>query len=100
MRVTVIPADMWIRRDDVEVNLLAWPFDDSDIHAIQWDEAEGEIEYTGKPKPPNQSFTDATLLDPYLTALEDRLVEIEAETAALQAEYEAQQAAEAAAAAE
>lgn len=73
MRVTIIPADRWIRRDDVSVNLPDWPFNDSGIHAIQWYDTDGEIEYVGRPKPPNEFFTDATVLQPYLDMLDSHL---------------------------
>jgi hypothetical protein len=73
MRVTVIPADRWIRRDDVSANLPDWTFDDAPIHAIQWYESEGEIEYVGRPKPPNEPFTDPAILQPYLDALDEYL---------------------------
>ena len=70
MRVTVIPADRWIRRDNDSANLPEWSFDDANIHAIQWYGTEGEIEYVGRPKPPNETLTDPTILTPYLEALD------------------------------
>lgn len=70
MRVTVIPGDRWIRRDDDAANLPDWPFKDANIHAIQWYDTEGEIEYVGRPKPPNTNFSDPALLQPYLAALD------------------------------
>jgi hypothetical protein len=73
MRVTIIPEDKKIRRDDVIVNLLEWNFDDSNIHAIQWYDTEGEIEYKGRPKPPNEVFFDSSILQPYLDALDSYL---------------------------
>lgn len=42
MRVTIIPSDRWIRRDNDAANLPEWPFDDATIHAIQWYGDEGE----------------------------------------------------------
>lgn len=89
MRVTVIPADCWIRRDDTQANLTDWPFDDANIHAIQWYDTEGEIEYTGRPKPPNEIFTDAARLDPYLAALDQYLIKKAEEEAAAIAAAEA-----------
>lgn len=81
MKVTIIPQDRWIRRGSDQANLPTWPFADTNIHAIQWDEAKGEIEYTGTPKPRNDSFTDAAILTPYLDALDAYLATIpEAET--------------------
>jgi hypothetical protein len=73
MRVTIIPADRWVRRDVDAANLPDWPFDDATIHAIQWYDTEGEIEYSGRPKPPNEEFTDPSVLQPYLTALDEYL---------------------------
>lgn len=84
MRVTVIPVDRWIRRDSDTATLPEWPFDDAHIHAIQWDGDSGEIEFTGKPKPANEEFTDITILQPYLVALDLRLAEIAAYQAAVE----------------
>lgn len=70
MRVTIIPADRWIRRDNDAANLSEWPFNDTNIHAIQWYDTEGEIEYTGRPKPPNKIITSPSILAPYLKALD------------------------------
>jgi hypothetical protein len=75
MRVTVIPSDHWVRRDDDTAKLPEWPFDDANIHAIQWYGTQGEIEYDGQPKPPNEAFTDSAILQPYLTALDAYLEE-------------------------
>jgi hypothetical protein len=77
MRVTIIPSDKWIRRDDIVVNLPKWNFDDSNIHAIQWYDTEGEIEYEGRPTPPNEIITDASILKPYLDALDLYLKDLE-----------------------
>ena len=76
MRITVIPADRWIRRDEVAVNLPEWPFEDAHIHAIQWLDSEGEIEYAGQPKPVNEVITDYAILEPYLEALDGYLASL------------------------
>ena len=73
MRITVIPADQWVRRDGDEAVLPDWPFDDAAIHAIQWYDTEGEIEYKGRPKPPNEVFADASILQAYIDALDEYL---------------------------
>jgi hypothetical protein len=73
MRITVIPSDRWIRRDNDAANLPDWSFDDAAIHAIQWYDTEGEIEYAGRPKPSNEVFTDVARLEPYLAALDTYL---------------------------
>lgn len=74
MRVTVIPADRWIRRDEQAVNLPDWPFDDAGIHAVQWYDSWGEIERAGNPKPQNEVFTDISVLSQYLAALDSFLL--------------------------
>lgn len=73
MRVIIVPSDRFIRRDDDAVNLPTWPFDDETIHAIQWYETHGEIEYNGTPKPLNKSINKPDVLLPYLEALDDYL---------------------------
>jgi hypothetical protein len=70
MRVTIIPEDKFIRKDDIMINLPEWNFDDSNIHAIQWYDTEGEIEYKGTPNPTNTSFQDTSILEPYINSLE------------------------------
>jgi len=75
MRVTVIPEDKWIRKDEESANLPEWNFDDLNIHAIQWYDTEGEIEYEGRSKPPNEEFTDFSVVQPYVDALEQYLTQ-------------------------
>ena len=49
MRVTIIPQDNRIIVDgktvDLDDNDIRWTFDDEHIHAIQWRNGKGEIEY-------------------------------------------------------
>jgi len=73
MRVTIVPSDKKICRNNIAVTLSDWPFNDSNIHAIQWYDTYGEIEFTGKPKPPNEETSDFTILQPYLDALDSYL---------------------------
>ena len=68
MRVTIVPEDKFIRKDDIMINLPEWNFDDSNIHAIQWYDTEGEIEY--RDTLPNLTFQDTSILEPYINALE------------------------------
>jgi len=75
MRVTVIPSDRFIRRDDDAANLSSWPFNDSNVHAIQWYDTYGEIEYNTTPKPPNLKINAAGVLLPYLEALDEYLAQ-------------------------
>lgn len=70
MRVTVIPEDLWIRRDNEAARLPDWPFSDANVHAIQWYGQAGEIEYKGYPKPPNEIIDNFSILDPYLAELD------------------------------
>jgi hypothetical protein len=74
MRVTIIPEDRFIRKDDVMVNLPEWNFNDSNIHAIQWYETQGEIEYKENP-PRNEVIEDSSILQPYLDALDEYLIQ-------------------------
>ena len=76
MKVTIIPEDRWIRRDNDMVTLTEWPFSDANIHAIQWDGQAGEIEHNGTPQPPNSLFSSVAILTPYLTALDEYLASI------------------------
>jgi hypothetical protein len=75
MRVTIIPEDKWIRKDDVSTNLPEWNFDDENIHAIQWYDTEGEIEYKEKPKLPNEVITDISIVQPYVDVLDAYLIQ-------------------------
>lgn len=74
MRVTIIPEDKWIRKDEISANLPEWNFDDLDIHAIQWYEDHGEIEWKNPQR--NEFITDDSILQPYLTALEEHLINL------------------------
>jgi hypothetical protein len=75
MRVTIIPEDKWIRKDNVSAKLPEWNFNDPDIHAIQWYDTKGEIEYKETEDFPqrNESITDDSILQPYLDALSEYL---------------------------
>lgn len=77
MRVTVIPIDKWIRRDEISAHLPEWNFEDSDIHAIQWYNDHGEIEWKNPQR--NESIGDNSILQPYLTALDTYLSSIPSE---------------------
>lgn len=72
MRVTVVPADHLIIRDETVVNLPEWSFDDSHIHAIQFRDGSGEIELKGPP-PVNEPFEGLGPVQPYLDKLDDWL---------------------------
>jgi len=76
MRVTIIPEDKRIIVDKRTVDLddddIRWEFDDSHIHAIQWRDGRGELEYEdviGEQPIPNKIFGDDefdTIVQPYL----------------------------------
>lgn len=69
MRVTVVPADHLIIRDETSVNLPEWPFKDDHIHAIQFLDGSGEIELKGPP-PVNEPFEGLGPVQPYLDKLD------------------------------
>jgi len=76
MRVTILPEDKRIIVDKRTVDLddddIRWEFDDSHIHAIQWRDGRGELEYEdviGEQPIPNKIFGDDefdTIVQPYL----------------------------------
>lgn len=70
MRVTIIPEDRFIRCDDKTAFLSGWPFDDSNIHAIQWYDTWGEIEYKANP-PYNEKIEDESIVAPYVLELQE-----------------------------
>jgi len=78
MRVTIIPTDKWIRKDETAAHLQEWNFEDSDIHAIQWYDDHGEIEWKNPQR--NEKITDDTILQPYLVALDTHLISIVSES--------------------
>ena len=89
MRVTIIPADGFVSVDGEGYGGLDLSFMASDVHAVQWYDTEGEVEYQdarGRATR-NEDITDLT---PYQPALDAWQV---AKDAAIQAEL-AQQAAE------
>jgi hypothetical protein len=64
MRVTVIPVDKTIIIDGNGVILESWPFEDDDIHAIQWEHNKGHIEL--KTNDPNIDLDDIDIVQPYI----------------------------------
>lgn len=56
MRLTIIPIDGSVYKDGVsysglDLSTCSIP---TNIHALQWYDTEGEIEFNGKPKPLNE----------------------------------------------
>ena len=75
MRISIIPADKKIIVDGKTVDLendAPWDFDDETIHAIQWKDGRGSLEYEdipGEDPVPNKIFGDDefdTIVQPYL----------------------------------
>jgi hypothetical protein len=68
MRVTIIPSDGFVSVNGDGVLGLDLSFMDAGIHAIQWYDTEGEIEWKGEQDRvvENEKITD---LDPYQPAL-------------------------------
>lgn len=79
MRISIIPEDKKIIVDGKSVDLepnAPWDFDDihdgKQIHAIQWKDGYGELEYEnipGKPALPNKAFDESefdTIVKPYV----------------------------------
>jgi hypothetical protein len=59
MRLTIIPIDNAVYVDGVcrvplDLSVCNIP---SNVHALQWYETEGEVEFDGKPKPANEDIT-------------------------------------------
>ncbi len=78
MKVSIIPSDKTII---VDGQALIFDYDiDPTIHAIQWDEDSGEIEYNDGIA--NEQFTDSTLVDSLVSAYEDEVERLEAEAQA------------------
>lgn len=76
MKLTVVPSDKVIIKDGVSLECQNWPFDDSNINAIQWDGSSGEIEYVDvqrKPGVPTQG-----LIDSYSTFFDEQKIAAEA----------------------
>jgi len=56
MRLTIVPSDKKIGVDglffgDIDLSSCVIP---DNIHAFQWYETEGEVEFSGRPKPQNE----------------------------------------------
>ena len=57
MRLTIIPSDGAVYKDGISYSRLDLNFIPQDVHALQWYETEGEIEFSGKPKLANEIIT-------------------------------------------
>lgn len=66
MRVTVIYDDHFISVDGQGIHFVDnWPFDEDNIHAIQWYTDHGQLEY--KDTSPNLDFTDYATISKYIS---------------------------------
>jgi hypothetical protein len=66
MRLTVIYDDHYISVDGYGIHFVDnWPFDEENIHAVQWYDDHGELEY--KNTDPNFEFTDYITIEKYIS---------------------------------
>ena len=89
MRVTIIKSDntVGINGEFLPIDCSALP---ANFHALQWygDENYGEVEWDGRPKPPNTEMTELGAYQTYVDAWhaeKARLDQIAADLAAQQA---------------
>jgi hypothetical protein len=58
MRLTIIPVDGAVYKDGYSYSGLDLSSVPANVHALQWYETEGEIEFSGKPKLQNETITE------------------------------------------
>jgi uncharacterized protein YfdQ (DUF2303 family) len=58
MRLTIIRADGAVYKDNISYSGLDLSAVPTNIHALQWYETEGEIEFNGSPKPQNEFISE------------------------------------------
>ena len=58
MRLTIIRADGAVYKDGISYSGLDLSIVPANIHALQWYETEGEVEFSGRPKPQNETITE------------------------------------------
>jgi hypothetical protein len=58
MRLTIIPADKAVYKDGISFSGLDLTVVPTNIHALQWHETEGEVEFIGRPKPQNEIISE------------------------------------------
>lgn len=58
MNLTIIPIDGAVYKDGYSYSGLDLSAVPSNVHALQWYETEGEIEFIGRPKPQNEIITE------------------------------------------
>lgn len=94
-RITIIKIDNQVGIDGVFLTVDCSDLPE-DFHALQWTGTEGEIEWKGKPRPPNTEITDLKVYQKYIDMWHVEKVKYDEEMAKAQAEYEAMLAAQAA----
>jgi hypothetical protein len=57
MKLTIIPSDGAVYKDGVAYSGLDLSVVPTNIHALQWYDSEGEVEFNGKPKAQNELIT-------------------------------------------
>jgi len=57
MKLTIIRSDNAVYKDGVAYSDLDLSVVPTNIHALQWYDYEGEVEFNGKPKPQNELIT-------------------------------------------
>jgi hypothetical protein len=61
MRLTIIPSDSFVAVNGdsshrpLDLSVCNIP---TNVHALQWYDTEGEVEFDGKPKSPNEEITE------------------------------------------
>jgi len=58
MRLTIIPVDGAVYKDGISFSGLDLAAIPTSIHALQWYETEGEVEFIGRPKPQNEIISE------------------------------------------
>lgn len=58
MRLTIIRADGAVYKDSLPYTGLDLSNIPANVHALQWYETEGEIEFNGRPKPQNELISE------------------------------------------
>ena len=58
MKLTIIPIDGAVYKDGISYSGLDLSAVPVNVHALQWYETEGEIEFSGRPKPQNEIITE------------------------------------------
>lgn len=77
MRVTIVPPDKKITVDGRQLTVSdeEWNFDDNHIHAIQWYDDHGELEWVTTD--PNEKLTSIDIAQPYIDYFFEEIPKIE-----------------------